>query len=244
MKKIIRYLAVLSVAWAPFCWANKALVTPTYPMPLGLSSDIHTVRVSGRVHVRIYESQHPQLSGELLDLKRSVHGDEIKLSSKDPITFDLGLSHLEIVQASGDAHVSAYVKTPAQLTVDLADCASVSLTGKPHLASLNLSGKSQFKAMSLVSSGLDVDVKNHARAIIGGTVDHLTVNMLNQAFLDATGLLANHVWVSAAGQSIAHLGRVHTMRAYADEQGEVFRYGTSVHLTQRSQNRANILSIN
>mgnify|MGYP005989849649 CR=1 FL=1 len=237
---VMASLLVLSTSW----WANKALVTPTHPEPLSLSSAIHTVRVSGKVRVRIYETQHPQISGERLNLKRSVQGNEIKLSSKDPITFDLGLSHLDLLQGTGNAQVSAYVHNGAQLVIDLADCASVTLTGKPNIAKLSLRGQSQLKALSLASSDVDVHVKNLARVRVAGAAENLTVKLLNQAFFDATGLSVNHAWVSTSGQSVAHLGKIHTMRAYANERGEVFSYQRPAHLSQKSEGQANILNIN
>lgn len=174
-------------------------------------------------------------------------------------TVDHGILKLTSADAKGNVRVRMLINTLNRLTLsDTSQVAGTNIhskglvirdssSGKLRLRGIfpvkqiDQSGNGEIDLQWLNSQEIVVDLRDKAKLRLAGVASELYAKLSDQAELDAIGLRTKHLWVRTQQIAVARVLPVDSLKAFANDQSNIFYYKTPGQLQRDTSESGNVL---
>ena len=255
--KTICSMILLTASCAAITTATAA-AKPHRPLSIKKQFSVrpfNNIHINGGVNVRLRyapsSSPRVQEAGRGIQaLRVSVHQNTLTLkapsgklqSSLPQVTLTL-TQPLHSLTVQGIADVSARDLRSKNLNILLKGPGHIALSGRLNTKQVWQTGGGYVELTGVRGGDISIKLSELATTSLKGRVKMLTARLSNSSTLEAKKLRANTVFVKTAGNALARVFPVQSLRAFASGQSQVFYYHTPKFVTENTSKSGNVLQM-
>jgi len=153
----------------------------------------------------------------------------------------INLPDLKSLKASNNAYITAPSLKVKTLNITADSHASISIQGQIGLNQVTQKSDGKIDVSWVKSKNLEINSNDNGRVTLAGRVLQLIAKLSGKAQVDTRYLRAQHADIFATRAATAHVWAAKSLKAYADEQSNIYYYRYPLRKTIVSREHGNVL---